>query len=212
MQAIAERFITEAEFLEWEERQEAKHEYFNGRIYAMSGGSNRHAVICTNVTTATSNRLRGKPCRAVGSEQRVKIEETGLLTYPDASIYCPPSRFEGKDDCNLLTPTVLFEVLSPSTARFDQGNKFEHYKLIPTLRDYVLVHQTRAQVDHFHRHENGWLLVTARGLDESIRLESVAIELPLNELYDDIEFPPGPLPLRELAEDEVVDGSELSGH
>ena len=201
MQELAARYITEEEYIDFEEQSPVKHEYFDGCIYAMSGGSNRHAVLCTNAAAALVSRLRGKPCRAVGSEQRVKIEATGLQTYPDVSVYCLPARFEGKSNEMLLNPTVIIEVLSPSTEiyfqAYDQGTKFEHYKQLPSLTDYLLIAQDHVQVDHFHRQENGdWLLHTARTIEESIALDAVGAALPLGELYDGIEFPAEPLPLR----------------
>jgi len=199
MQALAERYITVEEYWELESTSPVKHEYFDGCIYAMAGGSNRHAVVCTNASAALSVRLRGKPCRAVSSEQRVKIEATGLETYPDTSVYCPPSRFEGKNDEVLLTPAVLIEVLSPSTSAYDKGDKFGHYKQIESLRDYLLVEQKKMQVEHFHRLENGdWLLKTLSTLDAKVELESIDCVLPLNELYDGVEFSNEPQLLRAL--------------
>jgi Uma2 family endonuclease len=197
MQALATRFITEEEYWALEAQSPIKHEYFDGCIYAMAGGSNRHAVLCTKAAIAVGSRLRGKPCRVVGSEQRVKIEATGLQTYPDVSIYCPPARFEGNTNEVLLNPSVIIEVLSPSTELYDRGAKFEHYKQISSLTDYLLVAQDHVQVDHYRRQENGdWLLHTARTLDESITLEVVSAAVPLGELYDGIEFPAEPRPLR----------------
>jgi Uma2 family endonuclease len=189
MQALAERYISEEEYWILEAESNIKHEYFDGGIYAMSGGNNRHALLCTNVSALLGSQLCGKNCRAVNSEQRVKIEATGLQTYPDASVYCAPARFEGKHNEVLLNPRVIIEVLSPSTEAYDRGNKFTHYKQIASMTDYLLIAQNRLQVDHFHRLENGdWLLHTATAPEETLTLHSIACTLMLGDLYDGLEL------------------------
>lgn len=199
MQALAARYITEEEYWELEANSETKHEYFNGYVYAMASGSNRHAVISANANIALGSRLRGKPCRSVVADQRVKVEATGLQTYPDVAVYYPPARFEGKNDEVLLNPTVLIEVLSPSTAAYDKGDKFDHYKQIESLCDYILIEQKKMQVEHYHRLENGdWLLRTLSTPEARVTLESVDCVLPLDELYDGVQFPTEPQPLRAL--------------
>ena len=189
MEMLQPRYISEEEYDEMEEISNVKHEYFNGEVYAMSGGTNRHAVICTNVAAALHAALKGKPCRVVASEQRVKIEASGLQTYPDASVYCPDARFAGKGDQMLLSPTVLIEVLSPSTETYDRGAKFIHYKRLPSLCDYVLVTQAYILVEHFHRHDaESWLLKTYNELEHKVWLDSIECEISLADLYDGIEL------------------------
>lgn len=196
MRAVAEEFVSEEEFARLEESSNTKHEYYQGRLYAMSGGSNRHAVLCTNAAITTGSRLRGKPCRAVGSEQRVKIEATGLQTYPDVSVYCPPARFEGKSDEVLLNPVLIIEVLSPSTENYDRTTKFAHYQQISSLTDYLLITQDRVLVEHFHRQDaDGWLLRSYNARESSIALPDFDLVLPLDELYEDVDAPAGLLPL-----------------
>lgn len=191
------RYIAEEEYRALELISNVKHEYFNGEIFAMSGGTNAHALIAVNVSSTLRAKLRGKSCRPTSSDQMVKVEATGLNTYPDVSVYCKGARFEGKGDQALLTPVVLIVVLSPSTSNYDRGTKFEHYKQIPSLRDYLLVSSESRSVDHFHRLENGdWLLHSATGLEESIVLESIEVALELSEIYEDVDVPAGPLPLR----------------
>lgn len=196
MQALAERFYTEDEFLELEEQAEIKHEFLDGRIYAMPGGTNAHALLCTNVLMTLGNRLRGKPCRVVGSEQMVKIETASVNTYPDASVYCSSARFEGKGDQKLLDPKVIVEVLSSSTESYDRGDKFEAYKQLASLADYLLISQDRVRVEHFRRQENGWLLQTFHARQAEIVLDSIDCALPLSELYDGIDVREGVSPLR----------------
>ena len=124
---------TEAEYWAFEETSPVKHEFINGQLYAMAGGTLPHANICLNVAAAAKGRLRGKPCNAATSELKVKVEATGDSFYPDASIHCPPSRFVGKGNHTLLTPSVLFEVLSDSTKKIDRENKMLFYEKIESL-------------------------------------------------------------------------------
>jgi len=196
-QAVAQHYITEDEYWEHEERSDIKHEYFNGEIFAMAGASTPHNVLSFNAGSILGNQLRGTSCRPFGSDQRLKIEATGLQVYPDIAVYCRPWRADPKHKDTLLNPTVLLEVLSPSTAAYDQGEKFDHYKQLPSLCDYLLVWQDRVRVDCYRRLENGdWLLHTASTPEESIALESINCALPLSELYEDVELPDAPRPLR----------------
>lgn len=205
MQAIAERYITEEEYWALEQDSLIKHEYFDGCIYAMSGASPRHNIVAANSLGSLVAQLRGKPCRAVGSDQRVKVEATGLSTYPDIVVYCQPARFEPRRPDTLLNPKLIIEVLSPSTAAYDKGVKFDHYKQLESLSDYLLIAQDRVQIDHYHRLENGdWLLHTAPDLSESIELESIGCALLLTDVYDGVELLSTPQPLRAAhTEDEV---------
>jgi len=198
MRAFASQFITEDEYWELEDRSEIKYEYFNGEIFAMSGGSPEHAVLGLNAGAALLAQLRGKPCRVAGSDQRVKVEATGLITYPDAVGYCRPWRFDERNKDTLLTPTLIVEVLSPSTLNYDKGAKFDNYKQMESLRDYLLISQDKVQVEHYHRLDNGdWLLHTAAGLDAMIHIEELDCALALAELYDGIEPDNEPYPLHE---------------
>lgn len=203
MQAKIPHYITPEEYLATEETSSVKHEYYDGQIYAMAGGTNAHAILCSNTLAALVNQLIGKPCRAVSSEQRVKVEATGLHIYPDTSVYCEYARFDGTGGINLLDPTVIVEVLSRSTSAYDRGDKFDHYKRIESLQDYVLIEQTRVHVEHLHRLENGdWLLRSFDSLDDTLALPSVDCRVTLNQIYDGLNVPQGFLPLREVAPDE----------
>ena len=202
MQAPVSHYITPEEYLEGEEVSPVKHEYYDGQVYAMAGGTNAHAIICSNTLVAFGSQLLGQECRAVGSEQRVKVEATGLHVYPDVSVYCQDARFDGAGDTNLLTPTVIIEVLSRSTAAYDRGDKFDHYKRIETLQDYVLIEQKRVHLEHFHRLENDeWLLRSFDSLDDALALPSVNCRVTLRQIYDGVNVPQGLLPLREVAPD-----------
>lgn len=203
MQAQSHPYITPEAYLEGEETSSAKHEYYHGQIWERLSGTNAHAILCSNTLAALGAQLLGKPCRAVSSEQRVKVEATGLHVYPDTSVYCEDSRFDGAGGINLLDPTVIIEVLSRSTSAYDRGDKFDHYKRIESLQDYVLIEQTRVHVEHLHRLENGdWLLRSFDDLGDTLALPSVDCRVTLSQIYEGLNVPQGFLPLREVAPDE----------
>lgn len=194
MRALAEEFVTEQEYWAQEESSPIKHEYFNGRLYAMAGASRKHALLAANALASLVVQLRGKPCRAVGSDQRVRIEESGLNTYPDIVAYCAESRFEPRNRDTLLNATLIIEVLSPSTANYGRTDKFDHYKRIATLCDYLLVSQDRVRIEHFHRGENGdWILRVADSLETALEFSSINCALALRDVYDDVDFEALPL-------------------
>ena len=181
---------TEQQYWNFEETSPVKHAFINGQLYAMAGGTSDHADICLNIASAAKARLRGQPCKAVGSELKIKVEATGDSFYPDATVYCPPARFEGKGDHTLLTPSVLFEVLSPKTKAFDREGKLLFYQKIETLTDYVLVDAERICVEHFSRdsidEDWRWRLYTKRS--ESVKFPNLEIELPLEEIYEELQM------------------------
>ena len=180
---------TQDEYLAMEEKSEVRHELICGIPYAMAGGTFNHTTVCSNLVRHAMNRLSGKPCRARSSEQKVKVEKTGNTFYPDAVIFCPPSRFEGKGDQLLLTPTVIFEVLSPSTSRYDYADKFVDYRRIETLTDYVLIEPDRVFVDHFRKQSDGWLLRNYTSRADMLQFPDLQIELPLTEIYEELDVP-----------------------
>lgn len=182
-------WISEEEYREGEEISLVKHEWFRGEVFAMAGGTFNHTRICGNIYASAKTALRGRRCSVHNGEQRVKVEATGLNAYPDAVIFCPPSRFEGTGDGILLTPSVIFEVLSQSTQSYDRARKFDNYKQIESLTDYVLVEQDEARVEHFRRTPDGWLLRVFTDIEAVLTLENVEIELRLREIYEELDFP-----------------------
>jgi len=196
-QPRAETGLSELEYLEIERAAGFKSEFFDGEMFAMAGGTFEHRVIATNL--ARELRLK-RSCVACNSELRIKVEATGLYTYPDLSIICGPVQFaEGTRD-TAVNPTVLVEVLSDSTEAYDRGKKFEHYRQIPTLRAYLLVSQREPRIDQFVRQENGpWILSEAAGLNATLAVPSVDAALSLREVYAHIEF--GAEPLRPVPAD-----------
>jgi Uma2 family endonuclease len=193
MMAAEKRWYSPEEYLEFDHNSEWKHEYVNGEIYAMSGGSPEHSAICVNITSWLHPRLRGGRCSVYGSDLRVKSEATGLYTYPDATVICGEPRIEAVGRVkSLLNPTLVVEVLSESTEAYDRGAKFEHYRLFDSLQEVVLVAQDRPRVERYTRQgtSSTWLMEEAVSLDDAIRLESLGLEIPLREIYLGIEFPP----------------------
>ena len=211
MEGPQERYYTVEEYLELEETAQVKHEYLDGRIYAMSGATDYHALITANVIGLVHAQLRGRPCRVYSSDLNVRVERTGLHTYPDVSALCGEPRLTGrkvagKQNLVLLNPSVLVEVLSPSTEAYDRGTKFKHYRQIPSLREYVLVAQDEMLVERYGRAAEGaeWIYADARDPDGEITLPSIGAVLVLRDVYEHVDVPPA-RPLRAVYEPDVDD-------
>jgi Uma2 family endonuclease len=190
--AIQDDFISLEEYLAREESSEVRHEYHDGQIYAMAGGSPAHAQIGFNTSVAIGQRLRGKRCRGASSDQRIFIESANRALYPDVVVVCPPEEYSERDPHALTNPKVIVEVISPASAAYDRGAKFDLYALIPEVTDYLLVAQDRIFVQHFARRDEGsWILRRFNRREESIPLPALEIEVPLDEIYDGLDLPPG---------------------
>ena len=195
-------YITEEEYRDGEEISLVKHEWLDGVVYAMAGGTYNHSTLCNNAATAATNALKGRPCKARNSEMRVKIESNGQELYPDTVIFCPPSRFVGKGDSTLLTPKVVFEVLSETTEKYDRTDKFWLYKTVESFEEYVLIDQDRIWVDHFRRADNGdWIHRSYVLRSDVLVLQSVGIELLLDEIYDELDLPEALLHIEPVTEE-----------
>src|SRR2546422_7535750 len=156
--------LTEAEYLEFERSVESRNEFFDGEVFAMSGGTPLHSQIAANLIQVIGRRLSGGRCVVYTSDLRLKVEATGLFTYPDLSVICGPLQFAAGTDDTVVNPTVLVEVLSDSTEAYDRGKKFEHYRRIPALQEYLLVSQKEPRIEQFIRQpDDHWLLVEAAG-------------------------------------------------
>ena len=181
--------VTPAEYLAFERSSDRKHEYLAGRIFAMAGASPKHNLVCGNMIRALGERLRGRRCAVLTSDQHVYVEATGLGTYPDLTVLCGPGQRHEDFPQSLVNPSILVEVLSASTEAYDRGAKFDHYRRIETLREYVLVSTDRLAVDHYLREADGtWRLTVARGLDGQLRLPWVDATVPLSEIYENIDL------------------------
>jgi Uma2 family endonuclease len=173
---------TYSEYLAHEEASNVKHEYLDGEIYAMAGGSPEHASLAVAIASSLRSQLEGKPCRVFSSDPRIRVAATGLATYPDVSVVCGPLEREKESKETILNPTVLVEVLSSGTERYDRGEKFEHYKRIPTLHQYVLVSQNEPLVEVWDRRVESWSKREGRSGDR-VALPSIDCELVVDELY-----------------------------
>lgn len=183
--------ITAVEYLRSERAAEFRSEYFAGEIFAMAGGSLRKSLIKTNVGGELRAALKGRPCIACDSDLRIKVAASGLYTYPDASVLCEPIEFEDEQRDTVLNPIVLVKVLSPSTEAYDRGKKFEHYRRIPSLREYLLVSQEAPHVEHFLRNDDRtWTLTEVMGLEATLTLPTLGIKILLSEIFDKVDFSP----------------------
>jgi Uma2 family endonuclease len=186
--------LTQAEYLVIERNARIKSEFFEGEMFAMSGGTRLHSLIGTNLAREFGNRLKGHKCVPYNGDLRVKVEATGLFTYPDLSIVCGAAQLLDDQKDTLLNPTVIVEVLSDSTEAYDRGKKFEHYRRIPSLREYLLVSQNEPLIEQFLRQQNEqWLLREVAGLKSILDLPSLGIAIALAEVFDGAEFVPTPI-------------------
>jgi Uma2 family endonuclease len=180
--AVATKMSVE-EYLELERTSEIKHEYENGELREMPGGTKEHSAIGGNIFAHLYFTLEDSTCRVYNSDLRILIEKAGLYTYPDVSVVCGEATFEDARQDSLLNPTVLFEVLSKSTENYDRGKKFQQYQMLPSLSDYLLIAQDEYRVEHYTRQQEGWFLRVYEGLESKIVLSSLNCELALNNVY-----------------------------
>ena len=192
MSSLAKSYYTPEQYLALERKAEYKNEYINGEIFAMSGASKAHNLIAGHIFVELSTQLRGKPCDIFISDMRVKVHPTGMYTYPDVVVACGEPNFEDKQLDTLTNPTVIIEVLSPSTENYDRGEKFAHYRKLESLRDYVLVAQDKVRVEHYVRSKDvggQWIFTEISDPDGTLRLASIGCEVALQDVYNRIEFP-----------------------
>ncbi|HEV7300130.1 MAG TPA: Uma2 family endonuclease [Tepidisphaeraceae bacterium] len=187
---LKQRRFTPEEYYKLERDAAYKSDFYDGEIFDMSGGTARHSKITFNLSVAVGMQLRGKTCEAYESNLRVAILKTGLRTYPDVSIYCQPLDFDPEDtgQTTAVNPTVVFEVLSPSTERYDRGLKAEQYRQIDSLTAHVIVWQTEAKIEVFARDGDAWTPTVATGLDASIVIPGPDVSIKLADVYDRVTF------------------------
>ncbi|MFT3786050.1 MAG: Uma2 family endonuclease [Tepidisphaeraceae bacterium] len=183
------------EYYAREANSDAKHEFHDGEVIAMAGGTVSSSQICVNLTRRLAERLDGKPCQPLESNVRVHIQARNRDVYPDAMVVCGPVEYHAKDKSRgtILNPRVVFEVLSPSTEIYDRTRKREYYFSVPSMDTYVLLEQDRPVVDVLTRQPDGqWVITFFHGLEAVVKLTTLGIELPMRQLYDRVEFPPEP--------------------
>jgi Uma2 family endonuclease len=190
MSTMPKARLTPEEYLAIEETAEYRSEYYQGEMFAMAGATYNHTMIAGNTLFQVRTQVAGRGCTVGQSETRIHIPRTGLYTYPDVVVVCGEKKFLDTKQMTLLNPTVIVEVLSPSTEAYDRGQKFEHYQSIESLREYLLVASDRISVMlHRRQSELQWLSITAKTLESSIELESVGCRLLLRDLYENVSLP-----------------------
>lgn len=190
--------LTPEEYLAFERKAEYKNEYIDGEVYGMTGASREHNLITVNLGREVSQQLRGRPCEVYASEMRVRIPKRGYM-YPDLVVVCDKPRFEDGHLDTLVNPTVIIEVLSDSTERYDRGKKFGLYRTVESLAEYVLVAQDEYRVEQYVKQPDGrWLLSDHRSPEDVVELASVRCAFALREVYEKVTLPPVDLEEGEL--------------
>jgi len=180
---------TPAEYLELERAAERKSEYLDGRIRAMTGASRAHNLIALNIGAELRTQLRGRSCEAYVADMRVKVSSTGLYTYPDVVVACEPIQLEDAYLDTLLNPTVIVEVLSPSTEAYDRGDKLAQYRRLESLQECLLVAQDTARVERYKRQGDQWVRTEYGGLDEVVPVTAIGCALRLRDVYERVTLP-----------------------
>jgi len=184
MSTLPSRPLTAEEYLEIERKAEFKSEFYRGEMFAMSGGSRKHSRLPFQLTTLIGTHVLTRGCEGYTADMRVLVEESGLYTYPDLSVVCGPPKFADTHMDTLVNPTLLVEVLSPSTEEYDRGTKVKLYRAIPSLRECLLISQDAPEVELYRREmDDVWKIIVAKGPNASVELKSIDYTLRLWDLY-----------------------------
>ncbi len=176
--------LTQAEYLQLDRQSELRHEFLAGEVFVMTGASRNHNLITVNVAAALSEQLRRRQCEVYASDMRVKVSPPRLYTYPDVIVVCGTPHFEDDVNDTLLNPTILIEVLSKSTEAYDRGLKFELYRGLESLQEFILIAQNKRQVEHYRRQaDNRWILTETNDPAGLVVLESIASQLAVEQIY-----------------------------
>jgi Uma2 family endonuclease len=187
MAAIPDITWTAERYLAFERASDQRHEYLNGQVYAFAGASANHNLIAGNTFASLHAQLRQRTCTVYPSDMRLKVSHTGLYTYPDISVVCGTPQLEDDQRDTLLNPTLIVEVLSPSTESYDRGRKFQHYRMLESLREYLLIAQDSIRIEHYTRQANGqWLLADVSQPDGSLELSSIGCTLLVADVYEKV--------------------------
>jgi Uma2 family endonuclease len=192
MSAHAQAWLSPEQYLAIEREAEFRSEYFDGVMYSIAGGSLVHSHIMGNITREFGIALKKRPCLVMPADARVRVGQGILYCYPDLVIACEPREYASEDKDTLVNPTLLVEVLSPSTELSDRATKASRYRGIASLQAYVLVSQNEPHVEIYHRNAAGeWVVSDVDGLDASCQFDGLAgasISIPMSEIYDKVEF------------------------
>jgi Uma2 family endonuclease len=182
-------YLTPEQYLEIERKAEFKSEYYQGEMFLMGGAREGHNLIVLNLAAELRQQLRKSPCRAYVNDMRVRVNATGMYTYPDAVVVCGEPQFLDETRDTLLNPGLIVEVLSPSTEFYDRVRKFEHYRSVESVSEYLLVSSMRVSAELYTRQpDNRWLLTTATQIEDSLELQSVGARLALADLYEKVDL------------------------
>ena len=175
---------TAEEYLAFERQSPTRHELIDGEIYDMAGASLEHNTINANVVMTLGVQLRGQACRVLSSDMRVKLGKANY-SYPDIVVVCGKPEFEDKTADTLINPTVVFLILSPTTERYDRGEKFQHYRALSALQAYILVSQDAPRLEVYTRQpDGGWALAEYVGLDQRLTIPAIGCDVALTDVYD----------------------------
>ena len=182
--AVKTPFFTASDYLEWEATQAQRHEYLHGEVFAMAGADDRHVTVTMNLAFALRQHLSGSPCRTYMADMRVRVEAADAYFYPDVLVTC--SEADRASPLHKAEPIVLVEVLSPSTAAYDRGLKFSHYRNLPSLQEYVLIDIDTRTTDCYRKGADGLWVLHPCSPTESVTLASVALQLSPETLFAEI--------------------------
>lgn len=188
MDNLARKTFTESEYLELERKADFKSEYYNGEIFAMAGATLIHNKIVSNLIFLLNQFLKDKPCDVYPSDLRLQVEKSGLYTYPDITIVCGKTELLDNKFDTLKNPTVLIEVLSDSTEKYDRGQKFSFYREIPSLKEYILVSSKTMKIEKFKRLEDGNYLYIESNEHQPFPIDSIDMNLNLEDVYNKIDW------------------------
>ena len=184
----AQTYLTPAEYLNMERKAVTKNEYLSGQIVAMSGASNAHNIITMNTAYQLYHQLLDRDCFVYASDMRVRVQSPVSYFYPDITVVCGEPRFEDDVFDTLLNPTIVIEVLSPSTAAYDRREKFTRYQQIASLKEYILISQSQMYVEHHLRQESQWCTTEFQEFDDVVPVPSIKCELLLGHIYRRVTF------------------------
>lgn len=186
---VAPRLLTPQEYLAIERNAYFRSEYYQGDMTPMTGASRKHNLIVMAIAAHLYDQLRQRDCEVYASDMRVRVTPSGLYTYPDVIVVCGTPEFEDDEIDTLLNPTVVIEVLSKSTQHYDRGDKFEHFRALPSVLDYLLVAQEKMLVEHFARQpDNFWLFSEARTPRQVVHFRSIECELKVADIYEKVNL------------------------
>jgi Uma2 family endonuclease len=181
--------VSPQEYLDQERKAEVRSEYFQGEIFSFAGASARHNLIVVNTLANLHQQLEDGPCQVYANDMRVKVSRTSHYTYPDLVVVCGEAKFEDQLFDTLLNPILLVEVLSPATEQYDRGRKFESYRQLESLREYVLITTSYPKVEQYTKQSEGqWIFCEGSSLDTLMPLHSIGCGLSLKKVYAKVVF------------------------